>query len=95
MSVFMSFVWIWEQTAIISLYNINWLVFITNTDSVYCDVRAACLNTILFNISVLLLIIACRLPDIKCCPFYSNNLNNFLILKNVEQFPRVVVSVLH
>jgi hypothetical protein len=23
-SVFMCFVWIWEQTAIISLYNINW-----------------------------------------------------------------------
>jgi hypothetical protein len=28
-SVFMRFVWIWEQTAIISLYSINWLVFIT------------------------------------------------------------------
>ena len=28
-SVFMCFVWIWEQTVIISLYNINWLVFIT------------------------------------------------------------------
>ena len=28
-SVFMCFVWISEQTAIISLYNINWLVFIT------------------------------------------------------------------
>ena len=28
-SVFMWFVWIWGQTAIISLYNINWLVFIT------------------------------------------------------------------
>ena len=28
-TVFMCFVWIWEQTAIISLYNINWLVFIT------------------------------------------------------------------
>ena len=27
-SVFMCFVWIWKQTAIISLYNINWLVFI-------------------------------------------------------------------
>ena len=27
--VFMCFVWISEQTAIISLYNINWLVFIT------------------------------------------------------------------
>ena len=26
------FVWIWEQTAIISLYNINWLVFITETE---------------------------------------------------------------
>ena len=30
-SVFMCFVWIWEQTAIISLHNINWLVFITET----------------------------------------------------------------
>ena len=28
-SVVMCFVWIWEQTAIISLYSINWLVFIT------------------------------------------------------------------
>ena len=27
-SVFMCFLWIWEQTAIISLYNINWLVFL-------------------------------------------------------------------
>ena len=29
-TVFMCFVWIWEQTAIISLYNINWLVCITD-----------------------------------------------------------------
>ena len=28
----MCFVWIWEQTAIISLYSINWLVFITETE---------------------------------------------------------------
>ena len=28
-SVIMCFVWIWEQTAIISLYSINWLVSIT------------------------------------------------------------------
>ena len=40
-SVFMCFVWIWEQTAIISLYNINWLVFITETECVYCAVRTA------------------------------------------------------
>ena len=38
-SVFMCFVWIWEQTAIISLYNINWLVFITETVCVYSAVR--------------------------------------------------------
>ena len=38
-AVFMCFVWISEQTAFISLYNINWLVFVTETDSVYCAVR--------------------------------------------------------
>ena len=31
-AVFMCFVWISEQTAIISLYNINWLVFVTETE---------------------------------------------------------------
>ena len=31
-NVFMCFVWIWEQTAIISLYSINWLVCITETE---------------------------------------------------------------
>jgi len=44
-SVFMCFVWIWEKTAIISLYNINWLVCITETQCVYCAVR----STIFFN----------------------------------------------
>jgi len=29
----------WEQTAIISLYSINWLVFITERECVYCAVR--------------------------------------------------------
>ena len=38
-SVFMCFVWIWEQRAVISLYNINWLVFVTETECVYCAVR--------------------------------------------------------
>jgi hypothetical protein len=40
-SVFVCFVWIWEQTAIISLYSINWLLFITETECVYCTVRSA------------------------------------------------------
>ena len=39
-AVFMCFVWIWEQTAIISLYNINWLVLTTATECVYWAVRA-------------------------------------------------------
>jgi len=45
-SVFMCFVWISEQTAIISLYNINWLVFITETECVYCAVRTGTLYII-------------------------------------------------
>ena len=47
-SVFMCFMWISEQTAIISLYNINWLVCITETVCVYCAVRAESLYIILY-----------------------------------------------
>jgi len=46
-SVFMCFVWIWEQTVIIYLYSINWLVFITETACVYCAVRTGSLYIIL------------------------------------------------
>jgi len=46
-SVFMCFVLIWEQTAIISLYSINWLIVITETECVYCAVRTGSLYTIL------------------------------------------------
>jgi len=38
--VFTCFVWISEQTPIISLYSINCLVFITETECVYCAVRS-------------------------------------------------------
>ena len=48
-SVFMCFVWIWEQTAIISLYSIDWLVFVTETECVYCAVRTGSLNTIRYK----------------------------------------------
>ena len=48
-SVFMCFVWISEQTAIISLYSINWLVCITETECVYCAVRTGSLNLFHFN----------------------------------------------
>jgi len=39
-SVFVCLVWISEQTTIISPYSINWLVSITETECVYCTVRA-------------------------------------------------------
>ena len=51
--VFICFVWIWEQTAIISLYNINWVVFITDTQCVYCAVRTGSLTVIQFKFTVL------------------------------------------
>ena len=38
-SVLLCFVWISEQTGIISLYSIDWLVFVTETECVYCAVR--------------------------------------------------------
>ena len=45
----MCFVWTWEQTAIISLYSINWLVFTTETECVYCAVRTASLSAVQGN----------------------------------------------
>jgi hypothetical protein len=45
-SVFMCFVWISEHTAIISLYSINWLVFITEAEWVHCTVRTEFLDTV-------------------------------------------------
>jgi len=38
-SVFVCFVWVWEQTAIIPLYSIKRLIFITENESVYCAVQ--------------------------------------------------------
>ena len=58
-SVFMCFVWIWEQTAIISLYNINWLVFITETECVYYAVRTGSLYIILRSAHTVYLCVLC------------------------------------
>ena len=35
----MCFVWMLEQTAFFTQYSVNWLVFITETECVYCAVR--------------------------------------------------------
>jgi len=58
-SVFMCFVWIWEQTAIISLYSINWQVFITETECVYCAVRTGSLYIILRSAHTVHLCVLC------------------------------------
>ena len=58
-AVFMSFVWIWEQTGIISLYSINWLVFITETECVYCSVRTGSLCIILRSAHTVYLWVLC------------------------------------
>ena len=42
--IYVYFLWISEQTAIISLYIINLSVFITEAEIVYCPVRTGSLN---------------------------------------------------
>ena len=61
-SVFMCFVWIWEQTAIISLYSINWLVFITETECVYCAVWTGYLSIVQVNLKSLIAEAVSRRP---------------------------------
>ena len=48
--IFMCFVWIREQTAIISPYNINWQVFITETECVYCAVRTESMSVLSWKV---------------------------------------------
>jgi hypothetical protein len=48
----MCFVRISEQTAVITLYSINWLVFITEKGCVYCAVRAEFVYKIRVRFSV-------------------------------------------
>ena len=38
------FIFIWEQTATCATYSVNWLVVITEMESVYCAVRTGSLN---------------------------------------------------
>ena len=53
------FVCIWEQTAIISLYSINWLVCITETECVHCAVRTGSLYIILRSAQTVYLCVLC------------------------------------
>jgi len=55
----MCFVWNSEQTAIISLYGINWLVVITETECFYCAVRTGSLYIILRSAHTVYLCVLC------------------------------------
>jgi hypothetical protein len=46
------FVWMSEQTAIISQYSFNWLGFITEIKCVYCAVRIESLNVVKVNLGL-------------------------------------------
>jgi len=51
-SVFIWFVRMWEERAIISPYSINWLAFITENECVHCAVRAESTIKIQVNFSL-------------------------------------------
>ena len=71
-TVFMCLLWISEQTAIISLYNINWLVFITQTQCVYCNPSVSDRNPILFFISP-----RCVFTATSCCRYRRQTSSGF------------------
>ena len=72
-SVFMCFVWISEQKAIISLYSINWLVCVTETESVYCAVR----TVLIYNSGYFLY------PKVWFLYFWINLLH-FMVISNIR-----------
>jgi hypothetical protein len=71
-------VWIWEQTATISLYNINWLVCITETECVYCAVRTGSLYIILRSAPTVYLCVLCGYQN-KQLLFPYTTLTNWLL----------------
>ena len=59
-TVFMCFVFIWEQTATCATYSINWLVFITEMKSVYSAIRTGSLNKAVCALSLKVKFLKCR-----------------------------------
>jgi hypothetical protein len=50
--LYLRFVFIWEQRVTCATYCINWLVFVTETKSVYCAVRPGALNGVVCHPSL-------------------------------------------
>ena len=79
----MYFVCIWEQTVIFSLYNINRLVFITETECVYCAVRTEYLYIILRSAHTIYLCILC-VSENKQWFFSLYNINWLVCITEME-----------
>jgi len=80
-------VWISEQTAIISLYSINRLVCITETESVYCAVRTGSLNQ---TDTVLSLKGAGRSPGISLGASVMSEFNKIFPRRKLDTKPSVI-----
>jgi hypothetical protein len=93
-SVFMCFVWIWEQTAIISLYNISWLVFITETQCVYCAVRTGSLYLIPRSAHTVYLCPDCPLTYHRRTRMFHFRVMPYSFINNAIQFYKQCRTVL-
>jgi hypothetical protein len=65
------FVWVWDQTAIISLYSIIWLIFLTETQCVYSAIRSGPLYIILLSAHAVYLCVCVDLRKTAIISLYS------------------------
>ena len=70
-TVFVCFVFIWEQTTTCATYSINWLVFITGMKSVYCAVRTGSLHPILRSAHTVFMCFVFIWKQTTTCATYS------------------------
>ena len=69
----MCFVWISEQTAIISLYSIDWLICIAETECVYCAVRTGSIYNSTFCPHSIFMCFVCISEQTAIISLYSIN----------------------
>ena len=89
-SVFMCFVWISRGKNIISLCSINWLVFISETECVYCAVRSGSLYIIQVFRSVF---VFKRVNDLKLNQ--SDNTCSFCIVYKLTAVLNMITSIVY
>jgi hypothetical protein len=83
-TLFLCFVFIWEQIATCATYSINWLVFITEMKSVYSAVRTWSFNKAVCASSLKVLIIhgeECRSWSYAVCCLHHSSFTSSLLGK--------------